>query len=134
MAEEESSDPEKTHAERVQRKRSNRSLKVLPSGTQEQWPANLGELLDWHTNEVEEVMRAAQLRLRDSAKIIEEYRRSTIGFDEAAERVMAHSMKWGEIFPGGIDGNTRGKSDEEIHSAIEKAKLDKEARAREGRS
>jgi hypothetical protein len=122
-----------THAERVRRKRVSRSLKVLPSDAKEQWPANLGELLEWHTNEVEEVMRAAQLRLRDSANIIEDYRLSKIDFDEAAERVTAHDMKWGEIFPGGIDGNTRGKSGEEINRAIEKAKLDKRTRETEGR-
>lgn len=119
MTEEESPEHEPAHAERVRRKMANRSLKVLPSGSKEQWPANLGELLDWHTNEVEEVMRAAQMRLRDSAKVIEDYRRGKIGFDEAAERVMAHETKWGETFPGGITGNTRGKSDEEINKAID---------------
>lgn len=118
MTEKESPEDKPSHAERVGRKRKNRSLKVLPSGSKDEWPANLGELLEWHTNEVEEVMRAAQMRLRDSAKVIEDYRQEKIDLREAQERVMAHDTKWGQIFPGGIDGTTRGKSDEEISSAI----------------
>jgi hypothetical protein len=118
MAEEESTNSEPKHTERVKRKNTNRSLKVLPSGSKDEWPANLGELLEWHTNEVEEVMRAAQLRLRDSAKVIDDYRRGKIEFAEAQERVMNHDMKWGERFPGGIDGTTGGRSDEEINTAI----------------
>lgn len=122
--------PEKTHAERVRRKKANRSLKVLPSGSDNEWPANLGELLEWHLNEVEEVMRAAQLRLRGSAKVIEDYRRGKIDFAEAGERVDAHETRWGEIFPGEIGDGTRGQSDEEIHQAIDEFRS---RRSRQGR-
>lgn len=116
---EESREDNASHAGRVGNKRKNRSLKVLPSGSKGEWPANLGELMEWHTNEVEEVLRAAQLRLRDSARIIDDYRQGKIDFSEAQERVLNHDTKWGERFPGGIDGTTRGRSDEEINSAIE---------------
>jgi hypothetical protein len=119
MTEEESPGDKSSHASRVGRKRQNRSLKILQSGSKNEWPANLGELLEWHTNEVEEVMRAAQMRLRDSVTVIEDYRQGKIDLGEAQERVMTHDAKWGQIFPGGIDGTTRGKSDEEINSAIE---------------
>lgn len=130
---EESPEDKLSHAERVGRKRQNRSLQLLRFDSKKRWPATLGELLEWHTNEVEEVMRAAQLRLRDSAKVIEDHTRGNISFEEAQKRVMAHDMKWGEIFPGGIDGDTRGKSDEEINSAIEEARQARIKREREGR-
>jgi hypothetical protein len=130
MAEKERPEPETTHAERVRRKRANRSLKVLPSGSKDQWPANLGELLEWHTTEVDEVTRAARLRLLDTATIIEDYRRGRIDFDEAVERVEAHETKWGETFPGGITG-TRSMSDEEINKSIDEFR---QRRIRGGRS
>jgi hypothetical protein len=119
MADEESPEPKTRYAERIPRRRASRSLKVLPSAAKDEWPANLGELLEWHADEVEEVMRAAQLRLQDSTKIIRDYRRGEIDFGEAAERVDAHETRWGETFPAGITGNTRGKSDDEIRKLLD---------------
>jgi hypothetical protein len=108
-----------THADRVRQARSNRSLRSLPSDSQEKWPANLGELLEWYTNEVEDVTRAAQLRLRNATKVIEDHRRGKTSFNEAAKAVDAHYDKWGRIFPGEIEDTIRGQSDEKINKAIE---------------
>ena len=116
---EESLPKKQTHAERVGPKKRNRSLRVLPADSQGNWPANLGELLEWYTNEVEDVTRAAQLRLRSATKVIADYRRGEISFDEAGERVSAHDLKWGHKMPGQVEDVVRGQSDEEVNKAID---------------
>ena len=118
------------HAEKVRRARPNRSLRVLPSDAREQWPANFGEVLEWYTNEVEDVTRAAQLRLRNASKVIADYRQSKVSFEDTVQRVRDHDTKWGQIFPGEVEGIIRGKNDEEIEKAIAEARQRSESRGR----
>ncbi len=118
MSEETPAEPP-SHASRARKTGRNRSLKVLPTDSKEAWPANLGELLEWYTNEVEDVTRAAQLRLRHATKVISDYREGAITFDEAKEAVSAHYDKWSAIFPGEIESIVRGQSDEKINAALD---------------
>jgi hypothetical protein len=110
------------HAEKVRRVKPNRSLRLLPSNAREAWPANFGEVLEWYTNEVEDVTRAAQLRLRNAAQVINDYRENKVSFENTRKRVFDYDRKWGQIFPGQVEGIIRGKSDEEIEKAIAAAK------------
>lgn len=99
MTEGESPQDKASHASRVGRKRPNRSLKVLPSGSGDEWPANLGELLGWYTLVVEEATKAMQMRLHDASKVIEDYRHNKTTFEEAAKAVHDYHGRWGDAFP-----------------------------------
>lgn len=116
---EESSKQNTTHTQRVGRRNRNRSLQVRSSNSHDDWPANLGELLEWYTNEVQDVTRAAQVRLENASQIVADYRRNKIDFDEAGKAAEAHYRKWGDIYPGGIEESVRGRNSEEINKAID---------------
>jgi hypothetical protein len=88
-----------THAESVRRPKRNRSLRVLPKVTNENWPANLGELIDWYTGEVAETTKAAEMRLQDASKVIDDYRRNKTTFAEAAKAIGDFHRKWSDAFP-----------------------------------
>ncbi len=57
-----------THAQRVRRGRKKSNLK-FPRGSKYDWPANLGELFEWYSDEMTDLSRAAQLRIQEATRI-----------------------------------------------------------------
>jgi len=107
-----------THAERVKRSGGvkNTSLR-LPPGVETDWPQNLAELLEWYGNEVADVNRTAQLRIRDATKLVNACLNSEITLEKAGELASEIHARWGEPAPGFL----RGKSDTEINQVMDEA-------------
>jgi hypothetical protein len=114
-----------THAERVQRNRHKKPSLKLPPDSKYDWPKDLGELVEWYTHEVEDITRAAQLRIKDATAFVSACANREISLEEAAEQWNAYGSRWGsDTFPGGVD-LVRGMTDEEILEAMKKAKDEK---------
>jgi hypothetical protein len=117
MAEE--STGKESHAERVGRSGVRKSSLRLPRDSTKDWPANLGELLEWYGHEVTDVNRAAQLRIQEATELVTACLNSEITLEEAGNRAVAVHTRWSDAFPGGIE-QVRGMTDEEIYKAMEK--------------
>ena len=89
---EESLDKE-TRAERVGRSGMKKSSLRLPRHSAKDWPANLGELLEWYSHEVTDVNRAAEIRVRDATKFVTACLSGEITLEEAGERANAHTRR-----------------------------------------
>jgi hypothetical protein len=119
MAEE--SPPSGEHAERVRRRGGVRkSSLVLSPDSKYDWPANLGELLEWYGHEITDVNRAAQMRIASATKIVDDCVKEKISLEEVVERLREHDDRWRDIFHGGVS-HVGGMTDEEIYKAIDEA-------------
>lgn len=116
MAEE--SPENETHAERVRRSRNTKSGQVLPPGSKYDWPRNLNELLEWYGLEVEDVSKAAQLRIQEATKLIDDLAKGRISLEEASDRVGDYSDRWRDVFYRGVR-HVRGMTDEQIYKAMD---------------
>lgn len=109
------------HAERIRKARTKKPSLKLPPDSKYDWPKTLGEVIEWYTHEVEDITRAAQLRIKDATAFVAACANREISLEEVAQQSDAYSSKWGDVFPGGVDW-VRGRTDEEINEAITKAK------------
>jgi hypothetical protein len=114
------SSQKQTHAARVRRRSGKKSNQGLPPGSKYDWPANLNELLEWYSDEVFDVSRAAQMRIHAATKIVTDYTRGEISLEEAAQRLDEYDGRWRDVFHGGVD-QVRGMTDEEIYKAMDEA-------------
>jgi hypothetical protein len=115
---EEAAKPKKTHAERLGPGGFKKSSLTLPSDAKGDWPLNLKELLEWYTREVEDISRAAQLRIREATKIVTDCTRGEIDLEEAANRISnPYSRRWGDALYGISD--SQGMTDEEIYQHLD---------------
>ena len=71
-------------------------------------------------DEVQEVMKAADLRIREIAAFTTAYAAGKITPEEATDKYMEHMDKWGDALPGVIRP-VRYLTDEEITADMEKA-------------
>ncbi len=102
-----------THAERVTGRRKKSSL-TLPPDSPHDWPKNFTELVEWYTHEVEDIARAAQIRLQEASAFVDDCGTRKISLEEARNRWSEYSSKWPDAFPGAV-GWTRGKSDDQLN-------------------
>jgi hypothetical protein len=116
MAEE--SPENQTHVERVRRAKNPKSGQALPPGSKFDWPKNLNELLEWYSLEVEDVSKAAQLRIQEATKLMDDCARGKISLEEAAEGVYQYSDRWRDVFHRGVR-HARGMTDEQIYKAMD---------------
>jgi hypothetical protein len=124
---EESPEEKPTHAERVRGRRKKPSLR-LPPDSPHDWPKNFNELVEWYSHEVEDITRAAQMRIQEASAFVDDCGNRKISLEDARKRWAEYSDKWPDPFPGGV-GWTRGKSDDEINE--EKARRRTERLERE---
>jgi hypothetical protein len=101
------------HAERVRQSRH-----ALPPGSKRDWPKNLSELLEWLGLEVEDVSKAAQLRLQEATKVVSDCAKGEIDLEQAARRLDAYNDRWRDVFHRGVR-HVRGMTDEEIYKALD---------------
>ena len=100
-----------THADRVRQVRGRKSTLKLPPDAKSDWPANLGELLEWYSDEVTDISRATQLRMQEATRIVADCTKGEISLEEAAKRLNEYDDRWRQVFPGGVD-QVRGMTDE----------------------
>lgn len=74
----------------------------------------------WLEREIADIMRAAELRMKDATKFVNAYARGEITSEEAARRGYEYSNRWGDALPG-VPRST-GLSDEEIVRTIDEAR------------
>jgi hypothetical protein len=110
------------HAERIRRRRPKKPNLNLSPDSKYDWPANFGELIEWYTYEVEDITRAAQLRIKDATALLSACANREISLEEAAHRIFSeYDERWRDIFPDGVN-RTRDMSNEEIYKAMRDAR------------
>jgi len=80
--------------------------------------------------EIQIVMKAADLRIREMAKLTEAYVAGEISPSEATERYMHHLDKWGDPLPG-VTRAAHILTDEQISADMERALDSHTSRIRE---
>jgi hypothetical protein len=77
----------------------------------------VNEMLSMFNDEVTNVTKGAELRLRDFSTLLKEYVAGNISPEQATDRMVRHQEKWGDAVPGVY--SVEGKSDEELLAAVE---------------
>lgn len=121
-----------THTERIRQGRGRKASLKLPPGSKSDWPANLGELLEWYSDEVTDISRAAQLRTQQATKIVADCTKGVISLEEASKRLNEYDDRWRQVFPGGVD-QVRAMTDEQIYKAMDEARKERAREYRESR-
>jgi len=76
-------------------------------------------LREWLAQEVRDVTRASELRLRDATEFVTAYASGKLTPEEADERWWRYQDRWGEALPGVFFSET--KTDEQIVETIDKS-------------
>ena len=79
-------------------------------------PADMRTTLD---KEIHDVMRAANLRIREFSKLTQAYTAGELSPAEATAAYITHMDKWGDVFPT-ISRATSKMSDEEIMAELDR--------------
>lgn len=74
----------------------------------------------WLEREIGDIQKAAELRIREATRFVNEYARGEITQREAEQRSTAYADRWGEVIPGVT--RTQGLSDEEIITRLDAAR------------
>jgi len=116
---EQSEEKKGTHAGRVRRHGGiKKTSLVLPPDAKDDWPLNLRELLEWYGHQVTDVSKAAQLRITEATRIVDDCFNGKTTLKEAGERVSQYDHRWRDVFRGLVD-HVRGMTDEEIYKAMD---------------
>ena len=75
----------------------------------------------WLEREIADIHKAAELRIKDATRFVNDYARGEITADEAAERNYAYSQRWGDVLPGVM--RTGSMTDEEILKALDETRV-----------
>jgi hypothetical protein len=75
----------------------------------------------WLDLEIDDIQRAAELRIKDAKSFVDAYAKGEISRDEAAQRSFEYANRWGEGLPG--VPRTQGLSDEEIMRRLNEARV-----------
>jgi hypothetical protein len=77
------------------------------------------EMRDWLNQEISDVTKAAELRLREAAMLVAGYDSGRLSPEQADEQHWRYQHRWGEALPGIHSG--KDISDDQILSAIDDA-------------
>ena len=77
---------------------------------------------NWLEHEITTIQKAAELRIREATRFVNEYARGDISKDEAERRCTEYADRWGDALPGVM--GTKGLSDEEILRRLNEARVD----------
>lgn len=67
----------------------------------------------WLENEIADIHKASELRIKEATRFVNEYARGEISRDEAAERSYEYVTRWGDTWLPGVM-SSKGMNDEEI--------------------
>lgn len=75
----------------------------------------------WLEREIADIQKAAELRIREATRFVNEYGRGEISRDEAAARNYEYSQRWGDPMSGSM--RTQGLSDDEILRRLDETRV-----------
>jgi len=75
----------------------------------------------WLEGEIADIQKAAELRIREATRLVNEYARGEISTGEAAKRSYEYSERWGDAMPGVM--GTKGLSDDEILRRLDESRV-----------
>ncbi len=75
----------------------------------------------WLEREITDVMKAAELRIKDATQFVNAYARGELSTDEAAHRCYEYETRWGAPLPGVM--RSRGLTDEQIMTKINEERV-----------
>ena len=78
------------------------------------------EMQHWLERELVDAQKALELRVKDATTFVEAYARGDTSAEEAAQKTVQYSRRWGESLFG--VGRSEGLSDDEILSRIDLAR------------
>jgi len=93
-----------------------------PKGEQaEDWSfPDAKDMQGWLEREIGDIQKAAELRIREATRFVNEYARGEISKEQAEKRHYAYSQRWGEVIPGVM--RTQGMTDDEIIARLDEAR------------
>ena len=74
----------------------------------------------WLESEIADIQKAAELRIREATRFVNDYSRGEISKEGAEERHYGYSQRWGDVIPG-VE-RTQGLTDEEILARLDEAR------------
>jgi hypothetical protein len=72
----------------------------------------------WLQQEVRDVMKGAELRIKDATDFVTAYGVGAMSAEEASERLSRYTARWGDAIPGGITTD-EGQSNADILHRID---------------
>lgn len=76
----------------------------------------------WLEREIADIQKAAELRIREASRFVNEYSRGEISTEEAEKRHYEYSQRWGDVIPGVT--RTQGLTDDEILRGLNQTRVD----------
>jgi phage-related minor tail protein len=87
--------------------------------TESDFPSPEG-MQKWLDREVEDIMKAAELRIKDAAQLVNRYSIGEISREEAAQITYEYNEMWGDALPGML--RSAGASNESIRRSVADAR------------
>jgi hypothetical protein len=75
----------------------------------------------WLDQEIADIHKAAELRIRDATRFVTAYSRGDITPEETEQHNYAYSQRWGDVVPGVT--RTEGLQDEEILKRLDETRI-----------
>lgn len=88
--------------------------------TEEQENLSPQDVREWFHQEVADLSKALELRLKESSELVTAYTSGKISPEEAGKRFLRYNRRWGEALPGTHAG--KGVSDDQILKAIDEVR------------